>query len=320
MTKPHHLLPILLVPLLANATLVAQKVPLPDGAGRILQVFDLDRFGERPKQFEPPKLGLQQNAPDDHDDPQRLVGLFRHLIDPPLQAGDDLSLLGDRWLVVLGSPLQIASAERLWQTALARKDTLIDVQVQLFEVAPLAFAPLQKQLVAVQRDGGAAFEGMLERDAAAAFRTALANAAKPPLLAPRLSMRPLQRGNMAMLTQTSYVKDFTLVRQGDTLVADPIVGVVSDGSTTDVIATWLPDGMLGLSCHVIIEELQKPIPQFETTLAKGLQPVTIQLPRVTGVRMQQTAVLGKDSMVVLAAQRADGTWLCATVQATAMPK
>ena len=320
MTMPHHLLPILLLPLLASATLVAQKMPLPNDSGRILQVFDLDRFGQRPKQFAPPKLGLQQDAADDHDDPQRLVGLFRHLIDPPLQADDDLSLLGNRWLVVLGSPVQVASAERLWQAALAQKDTLIDVQVQLFEVAVPAFAPLQKQLVAVQRDGGAAFEGMLEREAAATFRAALANAAKAPLLTPRLSMRPLQRGNLAMLTQTSYVKDFTLVRQGDTLVADPIVGVVHDGSTTDVIATWLPDGMLGLSCHVTIEELQKPIPQFETTLAKDLPPVTIQLPRVTGVRLQQTAVLGKDSMVVLAAQRADGTWLCATVRAAAMPR
>jgi hypothetical protein len=161
---------------------------------------------------------------------------------------------------------------------------------------------------------------MLEKAAASTFRAALAKAPTSQLDAPRLAKNPLQRAPISTLTQTLYVKDFTLSRTGDTLIADPVVDVVNDGNTTDVIATWLPDGLLGLSCDVTFQELQKPIPQFETTLAKGIHPVTIQLPRVTGVRLRQTAVLGKDSMVVLAAQRADGSWLCATVQAGPMPK
>ncbi len=265
-------------------------------------------------------MGLRPAAKPDTEQPSSIVGLFRRLIDPPLQPGDDLRTLGDRWLVLLGSPAQAASAERLWHAALAKKEDPIDVQVHMFEIDAKAFAPLQEKLVAVQREQGMAFEGMLEKDAASAFRAALAKAATQQLDAPRLCMNPLQRGTMSMVKQTSYVKDFTVTRTGDTLVADPVVDVVQDGNITDVIATWLPDGLLGMSCDVTFQELQQPIPQFETTLGPGLPPVKIQLPRVTGVRLRQTAVLGKDSMVVLAAQRASGEWLCATVQAGPLPK
>jgi hypothetical protein len=122
-----------------------------------------------------------------------------------------------------------------------------------------------------------------------------------------------------MQSQTAYVKDFTLERQGDLMIADPVVDTVWDGNQVDVIAAWQPDGLLGLAVDVHLQELQKPIPTFTTTLVAGLPPVQIQLPRVTGVRLRQTAVLGADSLAVLAAPKADGTWFVATLRAKALP-
>ena len=118
----------------------------------------------------------------------------------------------------------------------------------------------------------------------------------------------------------SYVKDFVCTRVGDNVVAEPVVDVVWDGSRTEVCATWLPDGMLGVWCDVTVQEVEQPIAEFQATVGPLKTPVTIQLPRVTGARFEQTAVLAPGAMIVVATQKVDGSWLLATVRAKVQPR
>lgn len=302
-----------------SSPLLAQKLPLPDGTGRVVQLFDLQQL-LGPDKAPPAALpvpGLVPPPAQPHAS-QQIADMLRHFVDPPLGPGDGLEVLGKRWLTVLGSPVQVASAERLLALATARRDAPIVVQVELLQLPDKAFGEhVKARLAQVVRGAQVGYEAVLEAGAAKEFTAALAKVDHDRMEAPQLSVLPLQGAILSMQNQTAYVKDFVCTRVGDTVVADPVVDVVWDGNRTDVCATFLPDGMLGVWCDVTFQEVEKPIATFETKLGLGVgKPATIQMPRVTGTRLQQTVVLGAESLVVLATQKVDGTWVLATVRAT----
>lgn len=310
--------------LLLATMLTAQKLPLPDGSGRQLQLFDLHALRAAPETtpalLEPPSKLDPAATPKAAPDQLMLADVFGRLVEPPLGAGDSCQLLGNRWLAVLGSPAQIASAERLFHLAMSQRDRTIEVEIQFLDVGDKDFVgKVRPHLVEVAREHRVSFENVLDAGGAKELAAKLAKIECNRLECPKLTVTPLQRANVSVMNQTAYVRDFNLERQGDTLIADPIVDVVWDGNSTDVCATFLPDGMLGLTCDATFQEVQKPIQTFETTI--GLKhPVTIQLPRVTGTRLRQTAVVGAGSLIVLATQKVDGTWLLALVRASAAPR
>ncbi|MBL8751690.1 MAG: hypothetical protein JNK15_00200 [Planctomycetes bacterium] len=314
-----NLLPVAL-PLLFAGLASAQKMNAADGSGRIVQVFDLHELRpvdpDEPDQ--PAKPGLPTGEIRATSPGQHVADALRRFVDPPLGADDDLRGLGSRWLVMLGSPEQLASFERLWRAAQKRKEDVVDVQLRLYTIDAKKFAAIKDKLVAVERPGGIGYEMVAADKQATAIATALEAADGDSFEAPRLAVFPLQNASMSVKDQTSYVKDFTLTRVGDQAIADPVVDIVWDGYSIEVISTWLPDGLLGVSIDVQVQDLQRPIPKFETTLQAGLPPVQIQLPRVTGLRLRQTAALAKDSLAVLAASKADGKWIVATMRATAL--
>jgi hypothetical protein len=69
-----------------------------------------------------------------------------------------------------------------------------------------------------------------------------------------------------------------------------------------------------------LQEVEKPIAEYKTTVAGTTLPVTIQLPRLTATRLTQAAVLAEGSLEVLAARKLDGSWLLALVSAQARPQ
>lgn len=314
--------------LLLATMLTAQKLPLPDGSGRLLQLFDLHALrDDQDANAVPPAAAAPPNVdplatPPLTQGPQAVADLLGRLVEPALGPDDTCQVLGDRWLAVLGSPAQIASAERLFRLAVERRQHPIEVQIRLLEVGDKDFlASVKKHLTEVVRGERPRFESVLEAQDAKQLEAVLAGLKEARSIdAPRLSVTPLQRGHIAVIDQTAYVRDFDLERNEDSVIANPIVDMVWSGSVTNVCATCLPDDTVGLSCDVSFQELQKPIQTYETTIGKAKVPVTIQLPRVAGTRLRQTAVLGRGALVVLATQKVDGDWIVAQVRANAAPR
>ncbi len=298
--------------------LPAQKMPLPDGSGRQLQLFDLDQLLPPPDDETPD----QRAAPAGPDaaahaaEAQAFAALLGRFVEPPLGPGDDCRVLGGRWLAVLGTAQQLASLERLVSTAAAQRDRFVEVEVRLLRVGAAAFAAeLQPRLTEVQRDGETSWETVVGTAGAAELAAAAIAAASEQLDAPRLLVAPLQRATMAVKTQTAYIKDFTLTRTAGALIADPVVDVAWDGWEAEVFAAPRADGNLGIACNVTFQQLEQPIAKFETTVPGAKLPLTIQLPRIEGTRLQQTAVLAPGALVVVAARKLDGDWLVALVRA-----
>jgi hypothetical protein len=288
------------------AALPAQKLLLPDDSGRIVQLFDLD---------------FRTGGKDPHFGIERTVALLTRLITPELNDGDDLRLIGKRWLTLLGTPQQAASIESLLRTAKTRHQEPIEVTTHMFTMSAEKFAAHWKPLlIARERNARTTFEAVVDSKEGTRLHALATLHADQTLASPRLSVLPLQSGTMAVKTEIPYVQDFEVKQTKDSVIADPIVGTVWEGTETIVCATYLADGTLALSCEAMVQEVLRPIPTFKTQIGVAKAEVTIQLPRVVGVGVQQTAIVANEGMVLLAAQKVDGSYLLTTITARTQPK
>jgi general secretion pathway protein D len=107
------------------------------------------------------------------------------------------------------------------------------------------------------------------------------------------------RANVAVINQTSYIRDFEVEVAQASFIADPKVDVIQDGIVLDVRPTITHDRKhITLSLQPTVAELIRPIPLFTTSLAGSTLPVTLQLPQLT-VRSFATTVTVPDGGSVL---------------------
>lgn len=107
------------------------------------------------------------------------------------------------------------------------------------------------------------------------------------------------RANVAVINQTSYIRDFEVEVAQASFIADPKVDVIQDGIVLDVKPTITHDRKhVTLSLQPTVAELVRPIPLFTTSLAGSTLPVTLQLPQLT-VRSFATTVTVPDGGSVL---------------------
>ncbi|MEZ5962667.1 MAG: hypothetical protein R3F56_02360 [Planctomycetota bacterium] len=108
-----------------------------------------------------------------------------------------------------------------------------------------------------------------------------------------------QRAHVAVINQTSYVKDYEVEVAQASFIADPKVDVIQDGLALDVRPVISFDRKhITLNLQPTVAELQLPIPTFTTSLAGSTLPVTLQLPTMT-VRQFATTVTVPDGGSVL---------------------
>ncbi|HEX6810680.1 MAG TPA: hypothetical protein VF384_03560 [Planctomycetota bacterium] len=310
---------LLMIALAVPAVLTAQKLPMPDHGDRQLQLFDVrELLGSREEHDAAPAA---VTSPAEQNETLRaLADFLRHFIEPPLGSGDDLQPLAGRWLALVGSAQQIAIVERLLATAQARRDELLNVEVRFVRLSAKAFdAALKGKLVGVQRGTVTTWENVFPAAGSKDLLAEIVTGDVDYVESPRLSVRSMQRATMSVINQTAYVQDFTITKQGDSLIADPVIGTAWDGVKADVVACFEKDGTIGVSCDVEWQELVRPLAEVETTLPGVKTPLKIQLPRTHGVRLRQVAHVHDGDLLVLAAQRADGDYLVAVMKTAIDP-
>lgn len=322
MTPPRFLLLTLTALCALGSQLRSQRMPIPDSE-QLLQLFDLRdliRDGS-------PGVDLMlkgDRSPFDATASEQAARMLRPFVEPPLRKGDDLKALGEHRLAMLADAERIASVERILTAAKKHQKDLLTIEVKLMDVPADKFRTfLEEHLTEVRADekGDAAstFQSVFRKDAAKLFVATCRKLEGVNILAaPLVSVLPLQRAEVALVNQTSYVKDFTVQRtNADEVLADPVVDVVWSGHRAEICATFLPGGRIGLSCDMRFQELQQPIPKVEVQVIDGAPPVTIQIPRTSGVRLANVSEIEPGSVVTLAAQRLDGNYIVALIKANA---
>lgn len=116
--------------------------------------------------------------------------------------------------------------------------------------------------------------------------------------APRILVSNTGRGNLTVLNQVAYVKDFDVEIAQAASIADPIVDVVQDGVILDVHPVVSADRrFITLELRPTIAQLQRPIAEAVTTLGSQ-NSVTIQLPELE-VQKVRTSIPMPDGSTVL---------------------
>lgn len=293
----------------AASLLVAQgigPVPVPDA--RVPKIYDCSKLlAEAMSTLKVPNLGskaAEEAKPGLEADLSRwalarLASGARFLIRPELRAGEELQVLGERWLVLLARPEQHAWMDRL---VLADLDGAIPVgrmKVQMVSLPEGVFdAEILPNLGAegTVRDV-AVLEPGKETDAFVAALLAREDGRKVDVGA--VELRQMWPATASRVEQTAYVKDFDVETANGTAIADPIIDVVEDGLAVQAIANSLESGAMALSITASLAELERPIPTFTTTLGVG-KPVTIQLPQVTVSKVEAAVELQAGQIVAMA--------------------
>lgn len=120
------------------------------------------------------------------------------------------------------------------------------------------------------------------------------------LTATTLSAQNTQRAYATMVNQITYVQDFDVEVALASIIADPIVGVVSDGIVLDVRPTISQDRRyILLELRPTVATLLRPMPEFTSSLAGLTTPVTMQLPELQVASANTTAVVPDGGAIVL---------------------
>ena len=115
-----------------------------------------------------------------------------------------------------------------------------------------------------------------------------------------LSTQNTERAYATMLNQITYVQDFDVEVALAAFIADPVVGVISDGIVLDVRPTIAQDRKsVSLELRPTIATIQKPIAEFTSSLAALTVPITIQLPELQVASANTTVVVPDGGTVVI---------------------
>lgn len=119
-----------------------------------------------------------------------------------------------------------------------------------------------------------------------------------------LSVLNRERGHVAVINQTAYVRDFDVEVAQAAFIADPKVDVIQDGIVLDVQPVIQHDRKyITLNLNPTVAELQRPIPTFTTSLAGSTLPVTLQLPNLTVTSFSTTVKVPDGGTVLLGGLR-----------------
>ena len=115
-----------------------------------------------------------------------------------------------------------------------------------------------------------------------------------------LSAQNTQRAYATMLNQITYVQDFDVEVALASFIADPVIGVISDGIVLDVRPTIAQNRKyITLELRPTVATIVQPITEFTSSLAALTTPITIQLPELQISSANTTVVVPDGGTVVI---------------------
>ncbi len=164
------------------------------------------------------------------------------------------------------------------------KHKLVNAEVRVIDIARAA-AP---KLLGQQRPTEKRRAVQLTKEQAARLLKAVGENQDAQIVsAPRITVYDGQKANVSVLNQVSYIQDYDVeVTKDGKSVADPVVGVLQEGTVIDLKPTCAADGkVIDFDFTGTFAAIQRPIPEFETKLDGTDQKVTIQLPEMRVTRV-----------------------------------
>lgn len=118
--------------------------------------------------------------------------------------------------------------------------------------------------------------------------------------APKLLIRPGAKGSLMVADQVAFIESFKVVDSGAALIADPVVGVATEGFEVELTATPMEQAM-GVTVLANYADARLESSEREVTLPGGQTPVTLQQPVTLLQRLTTEGLLSEDRQLMLVA-------------------
>ena len=231
-----------------------------------------------------------------------LADYLRSFVAPQLAPHEAVVALGPGHLAVRANAVGLASIRDILAELRARRADHVAVSLRILEMTEDRYETTLKGLM--QGD----FQTDEQGEAMAGAPRVLLSDSPPTrallervqrgvdvLSAPRILALNGHRAEVSTGERISYVRDYDVEIAGETAIADPVIDTLFDGIVFDVVAGSLPERRLGVDLDVTSGRVERPIPEFETTVgvpdSGKSRRVTLQLPTWTKHRLRVTVAL-----------------------------
>jgi hypothetical protein len=118
--------------------------------------------------------------------------------------------------------------------------------------------------------------------------------------APKLLLHPGAKGSLMVAEQTAFIESFKVVDSGAALIADPVVGVATEGFEVELTATPTEQAM-GVTVLANYADARLESSERTVTLPGSQTPVTLQQPVTLLQRLSTEGLLTEDRQLMLVA-------------------
>ena len=116
--------------------------------------------------------------------------------------------------------------------------------------------------------------------------------------APKLLLHSGARGSLAVVDQAAYVESFKVVSTDSSLIADPVIGVATEGIKVDLTAT-AADEAVHLDVRAAYADVRLEASKREVRLPGTAAPVTLQQPLTLLQLVQTEGLLHQDHQLMV---------------------
>lgn len=291
----------------------AQKVALTDGSERQVVVLDVaDLLPENRGILLPPKP-TGRFAAAAPTSVQLLATFVRTFVPALREPGADIQSLGESHLVLLGTGVQVAAAQR-WLVKARESLGQFQVDVRVCKVTATCFDREVAPLLVKETVGAGAMPStaLLDQATTATLVRALAKEGRGLVTQfPQVTVEGVRRAKLMVGKHVEYVSDFEIDASTEAFAPVPVKETVFDGHDVDVMVARIADGKLAVQMQLVDQVVEQPLREVTTTVPGSTLIVTVQVPRVTGCRGSMAVEMANGSTALMAARKPDGSWLVA---------
>ncbi|MEM7516755.1 MAG: hypothetical protein AAF368_07505 [Planctomycetota bacterium] len=108
-----------------------------------------------------------------------------------------------------------------------------------------------------------------------------------------------QPANVSVINQTAFISNFEVEQGNYSMVADPVVDVLTEGAVLCLLAPSVSSDSVHLEATLHTCQADKPFPEVQSRILAGTSLVTIQRPLVTSQELSFDAELSPDQTLVV---------------------
>ena len=258
----------------------------------------------------------------------RIASFARTFVQPPLAAEEDITSLSGRYLVALARPAQQKWIEQLLQRNIEEGQHQIDLEIRLLGIQDKDFDGLMPPFGTdpepvtpnkpIEVSPGR-YQAMLDdTELNLILRACEKMKSVDMLTAPRILLNRMTPATIQVGEEVDFIKDYDVQVKDGKQVAKPVREQLFDGMRIDASCGLVQDDLLGISFRYQQRKVEKPIPEFKTTIGVG-NTVTVQLPASTLLELEQQLEMLDGQTAMLAVRNGKGPHLMFLVRASLVP-